>query len=69
MKLDPSKHNPDPLYLRKLIKRAGKNQVTAAVAIGIDARTMRRYVSLDEKVRRDAPYSVQYMLEQLPKAG
>ena len=69
MKLDPSKHNPDPLYLRKLIKRAGKNQVTAAVAIGIDARTMRRYVSLDEKVRRAAPYSVQYMLEQLSKAG
>ena len=69
MKIDPSKPNTDPVYLRRLIERAGLNQVTAAKAIGIDARTMRRYVSLDPKVRRDAPYPIQCLLENLPKAG
>ena len=68
-RLDLRKHNPDPEYLRKLIERAGLNQVTAAREIGIAPRTMRRYVSLDKESYRPAPYTIQFMLECLAKAG
>jgi transcriptional regulator with XRE-family HTH domain len=63
MKPDASKHNPDPAYLRSLIEAAGLSQRAAAIKIGITDRTMRYYLSGE----RDAPYSVQFALENLPK--
>lgn len=66
MKPDSSYHNPDPLYLRGLIKRAGLTQGKAAELIGITDRAMRYYLS-DEtnESYRPAPYPVQYALECL----
>ena len=52
-------------YVRELIARAGLNQVTAAHAIGISPRTMRRYVSLQRKVYRAPPRPVVLALEGL----
>jgi hypothetical protein len=54
-------------YVRELIARAGLNQVTAALAIGISPRTMRRYVSLHRKVYREPPRPVVLALEALKK--
>lgn len=63
MKPDATKHDPRPEYIRKLIERSGLSQVKAAAAIGVDPRTMRRYV-LGEA---SAPYLVQFALECLAK--
>lgn len=51
--------------LRRLIARAGLNQVTAAEAIGVSPRAMRRYVSLDPVVHRPPPRPVVLALEGL----
>ena len=61
MKPDASKHNPDPEYIRGLVSSTGLSQHAAAQQIGISARVMRYYLSGE----RDAPYPVQYALEQL----
>lgn len=58
-----SRHNPTPRYLRELLDRAGLTQVEAAHRLGIDPRTMRRYVASGDY--REAPYVVQYALEAL----
>jgi len=59
-------HNPDPAYLRDLIDQAGISQRKAARLIGIDERTMRSYLaSRTTKKAMNAPYAVQYCLEQL----
>jgi DNA-binding XRE family transcriptional regulator len=60
-------HNPDPLYLRELLQRAGVTQTEAARALGISPRAMRSYLSTsaDPKSRQAAPYCVQYALEAL----
>lgn len=47
MKPDASKHNPDPAYLRLLLKQAGVSQVEAARAIGVTERMMRYYLAVD----------------------
>lgn len=65
MKPNARNHNPDPRYIRRLIERAGLTQEQAGERIGVGARTMRYYVSLDKASYRPAPYSVQYALEQL----
>ena len=65
MKPDAKNHNPDPKYIRALIRKTGLSQVRAGAQIGIPARTMRYYVSLDPESHRPAPYPVQYTLEQL----
>ena len=52
-------------YMRKLISRAGLNQCSAARAIGISPRAMRRYVSEDRKVYRQPPTPVVMALEGL----
>lgn len=54
-------HRPDPDYLRALIEQAGLTQINAAEAIGVDHRTMRRWL-LGE---RPIPYLAQYAVEQL----
>jgi len=65
MKPDARKHNPDPEYIRSLIRKAGLTQEQAGERIGVAARSMRYYLSLDPESYRPAPYSVQYTLEQL----
>jgi len=58
-----TKYNPDPAYLRGLIARAGISQREAARRIGIDIRTMRRYLQPDPTVR--VAYATQVALEVL----
>lgn len=64
---DRRKHNPDPDYLRELIKRAGITQAEAADRTGVHPRTMRHYLS-HKQTGRQATYSVQYILERLADA-
>ena len=63
MKPDAQKHNPDPEYIRSLIEEAGLGQRGACEKIGIAPRTMRAF--LDPNDQRQAPYTVQFALEQL----
>lgn len=65
MKPDASKHNPDPVYLRVLLEKAGVTQRAAAEAIGISPRLLRYYLTDRDGDHREAPYSVQFALEKL----
>ncbi len=56
-------HKPDPRYLRRLVEDSGLSQVQAARRLGLDPRTVRRYLAEDDP--REAPYVVQYALEAL----
>lgn len=59
-------HNPDPEYLRYLLKKANLTQKQAAELLGINLRTMQIYLSARDAVRHiDIPYTVQYALECL----
>ena len=58
---DASKHNPDPKYLRELIEKAMVAQSEAAVLIGINERSMRRYLDGTYEI----PYVVQFCMECL----
>ncbi|MFG8489186.1 hypothetical protein EJ647_33160 [Pseudomonas aeruginosa] len=63
---DASNHNPDPRYLRGLLKKAGISQRRAAELLGLGDRVMRYYLSEDAKDGyRPAPYTVQFALECL----
>jgi predicted transcriptional regulator len=64
-KPNASLHNPSTAYLRSLIEQAGLSQQAAADAVGISARAMRSYLSDNDE--RQAPYAVQYALEQLAR--
>ena len=65
-KLDVKLYNPDPFYLRSLIKKAGLTQDQAAERIGIGNRTMRSYLAdVSVKTARQANYSIQFALENL----
>lgn len=55
------RHNSDPNYIRELLKRAGLTQRGAAKRLGINERTMRYYLSGQQKI----PYVTQYCLEAL----
>lgn len=60
----PTKYNPDPVYLRRLIDLIGGNQTSIAEAFGITDRTLRYYISpTDSPTYRAAPYLFQYALE------
>lgn len=61
-------HNPDPVYLRELVKLAGLSQERAATAIGVSPRQLRYYLSTAAD-HQDAPYCVQFALESLAGAG
>lgn len=66
MAIDIKNHNPDSLYLKSLIERAGVGQREAARLCGIDERTLRRYIANpDKKSYLPCPYVVQYALENL----
>ncbi len=66
MKPDARRHNPDPIYLRKLIDEAGLSQLEAARRLGIEGRTLRYYLA-DPAISKHvkAPYVVQFALECL----
>lgn len=66
VKPDASKHNPNPLYLRVLIERAGISQRRAAELIGMSWTGFRNYLrDPGEKLYRVADYRVQFALECL----
>ncbi len=56
-------------YVRTLIERAGLNQCSAARAIGISPRAMRRYCSLDRSVYREPPTPVVLALRAIADSG
>ncbi len=65
-KPDATLHNPAPDYLRGLLDKAGLSQRKAAHTLGVSERMMRYYlVPADNADYREAPYVVQYALEQL----
>jgi len=69
MKPDAAKHNPDPVYLRGLLERAGLSQREAARIVGVTDRMMRYYLSKNPSSWKPAPYAVQYALEQMLKSA
>jgi len=69
MKPNPTTHNPDPKYLRRLLKKAGMTQGQAAKALGVTTRSMRCWLaSPDAVTSREAPYIAQFALEALAAA-
>jgi transcriptional regulator with XRE-family HTH domain len=64
---DATQHNPDPQYLRDLLREAGLTQRGAAVIMGISERTFRDYLNGNNNSK--APYPVQFALETLAKAS
>ncbi|MDF5983067.1 hypothetical protein P4056_21965 [Pseudomonas aeruginosa] len=66
LKPDASNHNPDPRYLRGLLKKAGISQRRAAELLGLgdrgDALLLERG---RQEGYRPAPYTVQFALECL----
>ena len=62
---DSKKHNPDPAYLRGLLRSAGVSQREAARRIGVSERMMRYYLAPESAGYRPAPYAVQWALESL----
>ncbi|MCW7552154.1 hypothetical protein NX722_05735 [Endozoicomonas gorgoniicola] len=66
MKPDCSLYNPDAMYLRDIIEKAGFSQRGAAKQIGIPERTMRDYLN-PAKENSKAPYVVQFALECLAR--
>jgi predicted transcriptional regulator len=66
MKPDARLYRHDPAHLRELVKRTGLSQGQCADALGIDHRTMRRY--LDTRGTFPAPYCVAFALHCLAVA-
>ena len=63
MRPDATKHNPDPAYLRQLLRRSGLSQREAAEMIGLPLRTLENFLSARGKARAD--YRTQFALEVL----
>lgn len=77
MKPDSKSYNPDPAYLRELIDRVDDaalsvlwngaqrpSQRKIAARLGIPERTFRQYLT-SKASHQDAPYTVQFALEEL----
>lgn len=60
---DPTKHNPDPHYLRGLLRRVGWSQRVLAEQFGLSVRIIEAYLS--PKDEREIPYHLQWTLECL----
>lgn len=69
-------YNPNPSYLRRVISGIndrslfyGDSVSVKAIArrIGVSERSMQKYLSESAKTKHEAPYVVQYALEQLSK--
>lgn len=66
MKPDSTKYNPDPEYLRELISKTGLSQREIARRIGVSERSFRQFLAnRHASTALDAPYPVQYCLEQM----
>jgi len=66
MKPNALNYNPDPEYLRELIAKTGMTQAEVARRIGIDGRSIRRYLaSTAAATYITAPYTVQFAIECL----
>lgn len=64
--INPRKHRPQPEYARKLVERIGQPQGIIATALGLDARTFRRYLQdPGTKGATPMPFVVQLALEFL----
>lgn len=61
MKPNAAEHNTDPEYCRDLVDSIKMRRLDVARTIGIDKRTLRRYMSGERKM----PYPVQFALECL----
>lgn len=66
MIIDASKHNTSPEYARKLVERTGLTQAGVASVLGIDPRTLRRYLQTNDR-HRPMPYTTQVCLEGLAR--
>lgn len=65
---DSKNHNPDPIYLKGLIKKSGFKQYEVAAILGIEQRNFRRFLAKKTaKSACDCPYTVQFCLEVLSK--
>lgn len=65
-KPDFARYNPEPDYLRGLIKQAGLSQRQAAARIGLSLQGLQNYIRPKEHpLYRAAPYQTQYALEGL----
>jgi len=62
-KLDPSTHNPNPEYIKNLVKSTGLTRAECAAAIGIPDNTLKNYMSSART--NSASYPVQFALEVL----
>jgi hypothetical protein len=64
---DASKrHNPDPVYLRKLVADSGYSASKCARLLGVDRRLFARYLQIDRgEGSAVCRYSVQFALEAL----
>jgi transcriptional regulator with XRE-family HTH domain len=60
-------HRPDPVYLRGLIARSGLTQREVARRLGVEPRTVRRWLTDPPQVQ--CPYSAQVALETLANGG
>lgn len=66
MKPDARYHDPDPDYLKGLIKAAGVSRRRAAQLIGMSDAGLKNYLrQVSDPLYRPAPYAVQYALECL----
>lgn len=61
MKPDATTYDPRPEYLTELIRSTGMTQAAVAARIGVDERTIRRWLSGE----RTFPYTVQFAIECL----
>jgi plasmid maintenance system antidote protein VapI len=50
--------------LQKLLDRAGLSQRGAAKALGINERTMRKYVAGDAEIPRTVEYAIQWAIQE-----
>jgi predicted transcriptional regulator len=66
MKPDATRHNPDPAYLREVLKQTGLSQRAVAKIIGLTAAGFQNYIRKPtDPLYRKAPYTVQFALEAL----
>ena len=66
MKPDIKNYNPDPVYIRTLLEKAGLSQRKTARILGVSERMMRYYlVHTDDPNYRPMPYTVQFAIECL----
>lgn len=61
MKPNSNEYNPSPKYMADLIESTGLSQKKIGEILGVDERTIRKWLAGD----RQFPYSAQFALESL----